>query len=208
MVVGSLVALSGCSSAGSGGGQAPSADPDVAAPSASPAAAAPLTCADLVGGSDVDIALASPSAPMDFASLLSYPTPYDFASTAAGGIRCAWLADGSTGTYSRIIGEPGVPWLDVLDAKPRQPSAPPGSAFWCMIQDSGSETASSDRRRTKSSRSSPLPPRRCSRPSQARLQHSSTGRGRRPFRWSFSRGLLELSQVSGSCQRARSGDRR
>ena len=113
MVVGSLVALSGCSSAGSGGGQAPSADPDVATPSASPAAAAPLTCADLVGASDVDIALASPSAPTDFASLVSYPTPYDFASTAAGGIRCAWLADGSTGTYSKIIGEPGVPWLDV-----------------------------------------------------------------------------------------------
>lgn len=113
MVAGSLVALSGCSLAGSGGGPAPSAGPDGATSASSPAAAEPLTCADLVGESDVHVALQSPSAPIDFASLLSYPTSRDFASTAAGGIRCAWLADGSTGTYSKIIGEPGVPWLDV-----------------------------------------------------------------------------------------------
>ena len=72
-----------------------------------------MTCADLVADSDVAVALASPAALTDFVGLLSYPTPRDFASVAAGGIRCAWLADGSTGTYSDIVGGPGVPWLDV-----------------------------------------------------------------------------------------------
>jgi len=86
-----------------------------ATPTPTPTATAstPLACADLVPSADVDTALASPSAAADFSALLDYPNPGDFASTAAGGIRCAWLADGSAGTYSNIVGGPGVPWLDV-----------------------------------------------------------------------------------------------
>ncbi|MCU1330519.1 MAG: hypothetical protein JWN34_5889, partial [Bryobacterales bacterium] len=106
-----LVALSGCSSTG----PMPPAEPGEAVPSSSaaPVAETLLTCADLLSRSDADVALASPSAPVDFSKQVSYPSPYDFGMTAAGGIRCAWLADGSTGTYSKISGTPRVPWLDV-----------------------------------------------------------------------------------------------
>lgn len=94
---------------------APTGVEPAATPSTAPTAtvSAPLACTDLIPAADVDTALASPSAPADFSRLVSFPTPGDFASTAAGGIRCTWLADGSTGTYSSIVGSPGVPWLDV-----------------------------------------------------------------------------------------------
>jgi hypothetical protein len=101
--------LSGCSSV------APSpslTDFAGSTPAVSPSpvslANSPLRCSDLVTSADADTALASPSAPSDFSKLLSYPVPADFASTMAGGIRCAWVADGS-----KAIGQPGAPWLDV-----------------------------------------------------------------------------------------------
>ena len=104
-----LTALIGCvptpSPAPSGSGSS--------TPTPTATASTPLACADLVPAAAVETALASPSAPADFSSLLEYPTPGDFASTAAGGIRCAWLADGSMGTYTSIVGGPGAPWLDV-----------------------------------------------------------------------------------------------
>ena len=104
-----LTALTGCvpapSPAPSGSGSS--------TPTPTATASTPLACADLVPAAAAETALASPSAPADFSSLLEYPSPGDFASTAAGGIRCAWLADGSMGTYSSIVGGPGVPWLDV-----------------------------------------------------------------------------------------------
>lgn len=104
-----LGALTGCvptpSPAPSGSGSS--------TPTPTTTASTPLACTDLVPATAVETALASTSAPADFSGLLEYPTPGDFASTAAGGIRCAWLADGSMGTYSNIVGGPGVPWLDV-----------------------------------------------------------------------------------------------
>lgn len=87
--------------------------PPASAQTEEPAADSPFTCADLVSAENADLALASPSAPADVTALLSYPDPDDFAVEAAGGIRCAWLADGSQGNYTKISGGPGVPWLDV-----------------------------------------------------------------------------------------------
>ena len=109
-----VLALSGCSSAVPGPSQATSAvSTPVSSPTPVSPANSPLTCSDLVPSIDAETALASPSAPADYTTLLSYPSPYDFASTIAGGIRCAWVADGSRGTGSTAIGQPGVPWLDV-----------------------------------------------------------------------------------------------
>jgi hypothetical protein len=104
-----LATLTGCVP---GPSPAPS-DSGSSTPTPTATASTPLACADLVPATAVETALASPSTPADFSSLLEYPTPGDFASTVAGGIRCAWLADGSAGTYSNIVGGPGVPWLDV-----------------------------------------------------------------------------------------------
>ncbi|WP_162942641.1 hypothetical protein [Cryobacterium soli] len=74
---------------------------------------APLTCADLVGQADVDEALGSASVASDIATAQPYLAPADFAPTAAGGIRCVWLADGSVDRSPILLGPPGVPWLDV-----------------------------------------------------------------------------------------------
>jgi hypothetical protein len=119
LVLGALAACSPPgSTAGSGTAQAGpgSGSPSsTTSPSSRPSSVVhtPLTCADLVSGSNADAALASPSAPIDFTTVVAYPTPFDFATTVAGGIHCAWLSDGSRGRYSRITGGPGVAWLDV-----------------------------------------------------------------------------------------------
>ena len=109
-----VLALSGCSSAIATPSPTHSVgSTPVASPTPASLANSPLTCSDLVTSADAETALASPSAPADYSTLLSYPSPYDFSSTMAGGIRCAWVANGSRGTGSKAIGQPGVPWLDV-----------------------------------------------------------------------------------------------
>jgi len=106
--VASLIALSGCASAG----DAPVAQPPgTSSPSATAATASgtvPLTCDAIVDPALVDQALQSASAPANFQHLWLVKRGYDevrsYAVEAAGGLSCAWTASPDSAD---------APWLQV-----------------------------------------------------------------------------------------------